>query len=30
MVAADGNEWGLESSGALVVLDEGSVGADSK
>ena len=27
MVAADGSEWGLESSGALVVLEEGSVGA---
>ena len=26
MVAADGNEWGLESSGALVILEEGSVG----
>ena len=28
MVAADGSEWGLESSGALVVLEEGSEGAE--
>ena len=27
MVAADGSEWGLESLGALVALEEGSVGA---
>ena len=26
MVAADGSEWGLESLGALVVLEEGSMG----
>ena len=27
MVAADGNEWGLEPLGALVDLEEGSMGA---